>query len=222
MSDHGKTIQKNKFWRYLKPHKCQNKAAALLISLLFALAIMPLFLSGCSLLPKKSPDSLKHPNGPIRVGDFLEIKAPKGLTLLDNKDTLSAEGLYYASWTDGSRDSFEKSDGDAIDFYDAQLYLLAGEGTDHASAEKNYQTWLAAAEGNYDVQTKEMIACNGQDYTFLSYDCANKDNPYSRGVSAFCVSDHLAVCAELTCKKDYEKDLKELLTDFLNGCHYLE
>lgn len=106
------------------------------------------------------------------------------------------------------------------DLYDAQLYLLASETAGTDSAEKNYRTWLAAAEDNYEVHNKETITCNGQSYTLISYNCVSEDNPYDRGVSALGIHDNHAVCAELTCVKDYNEGLEKLLTEFLEGCHY--
>ena len=142
------------------------------------------------------------------------------LTLLDKKDALSADGMYYASWTAGSPKEFENSDGDTVDLYDAQLYLLLGESKTPEVAAESMENWLEAGRTNYDVSAEETITCNGQSYTLLSYNFTNEENPYSHGVSAFGVFENCAVCAELTCQEEYSEDLKEMLTAFLEGCSY--
>lgn len=142
------------------------------------------------------------------------------LTLSDYKDALSADGLYYASWSAGDSEPYENSDGDTVDLYDAQLYLLLGEFKNADAAQKNMDNWLKAGQTGYDVTDESAITCNGQSYTMITYQFTNKENPYSHGVSAFGVYKNLAVCVELTCREDYQEDLQEMLTGFLNSCTY--
>ncbi len=178
-----------------------------------------LFLSGCSHAPaqKKAAGS----DGSVMVGSALEVKnEDKRLTLLDNKDALAADGLYYATWTAGNSEPYENKDGDTVDLYDAQLYLLLGEAKSANDAQHDMDTWLAAAKENYEVEKEEAISCSGQDYTLLTYSCKSADTPYDRGVSAFCTNQNLAVCIELTCRASYSEDLGGMLTGFLNSCHY--
>lgn len=196
-------------------YKRKNKIITLSACLLLFLSLI-----GCSSQPTKTTDGQKWQEDWTQIGNFIGIDAPEQLTLLENKDALAADGLYYAAWVAGSSVPYENNDGDTIDLYDAQLYLLASEAVDEKSAEKNYQTWLASAEENYDILTKEDITCSGQTYTLITYNCVSKDNPYDRGVSAIGFFDTYAVCAELTCVKDYEEDLTTLLTEFLDNCHY--
>lgn len=186
----------------------------------FFFLCMCLFLTGCSQILTESTDSGKGADGRTKIGSIMEIDAPKTLTLLDNKGALAADGLYYATWAAGSPTPYENSDGDTVDLYDAQLYLLASESTDEAAAEKNYQTWLGAAEENYGIASKDEITCSGQSYTFITYQCTSEDTPYDHGVSAFGVCGVNTVCVELTCTENYTEDLTQILTDFLNGCHY--
>lgn len=154
------------------------------------------------------------------AGTGMGIDAPGELTLLDSKEALAADGLYYATWGAGNSVPYENSDGDSVDLYDAQLYLLVSETNTSKNAEKSCQTWLASAEDNYEVLTKEAITCNGQPYTVITYNCIGEDTPYDRGISALGACGATAVCAELTCTKDYGGDLMGLLTKFLDGCHY--
>lgn len=178
-----------------------------------------LFLSGCSFAPAQKQTVEK--DGSVLVGNTLEVRnKDRRLALLDNKDALAADGLYYATWTAGNCEPYENKDGDTVDLYDAQLYLLLGEAKSTSDAQHDMDTWLAAAKENYEVQEEETISYGGQDYTLLAYNCKSTDTPYDRGVSAFCTNENLAVCIELTCRAGYNEDLHSMLAGFLNSCHY--
>lgn len=183
-----------------------------------------LLLCGCaSSANTDTKENAAENAGCTAVGNTLEIRnASKRLTLLDNKDALAADGLYYAAWTIGESEPYENSDGDTVDLYDAQLYLLLGEAKNAENAQQDMGKWLAAARTNYEILNEEEISCSGQTYTLITYNCIGKDTPYARGVSAFCTSGSSALCAELTCRADFEDDLNAILTDFLNHCYWLE
>ena len=160
-------------------------------------------------------------SGFLKVGHSLVIQnTDNRLSLLDSKDVLSANGLYYAAWTIGSPEPYENSEGTVVDLYDAQIYLVLGEHKNSGEADKDMTKWLDAAKGNYEVLTEEEISCNGQVYCLLTYNCVNEDNPYERGVSAFAVCDSTAVCIELTCREGFEEDLRTILIPFLDNCTY--
>lgn len=178
-------------------------------------------LTGCSPDLSETAAAVQVDGDVIRVGTQLEIEKPDGsLSLLDNKEALAADGLYYAAWSMGDAAPYENSDGDTVDLYDAQLYLLLSECADSEDAQEARSSWLDAARQNYEVSKEEEITCNGQSYTCLHYKCVSEDNPYDRGVSAFAVSGKNAVCIELTCQEAFEGDLQSILTGFLDGCHY--
>ena len=178
-------------------------------------------LTGCSAPSSDSADTVTADSEYVTVGSSLTVhNADTRLTLLSNMDALSADGLYYASWTAGSSEPYENSDGDTVDLYDAQLYLLLGEFKSSESAQSNMDNWLTAGRTNYDVTDERSITCNGQSYTIVAYNFSNEENPYARGVSAFGVSNNLAICVELTCRENYREDLDQMLTGFLNNCSY--
>lgn len=180
-------------------------------------------LSGCSAMPSISESSVETEidSEYITIGSHLTApNTDSRLTLSDKKDALSADGLYYASWTAGTSEKYENSDGDTVDLYDAQLYLLLGESKTTEAAEETTENWLAAGQANYDVTAEETIVCNNQTYTLLSYRFTAEENPYSRGVSAFGVFENCSVCVELTCQEGYGEDLEKMLTAFLEGCSY--
>lgn len=179
-----------------------------------------LFVSGCSSSLNK--DASAENTGIVTIGHSLEVQnTDERLTLSDNKDALAADGLYYATWVLGDSVPYENSDGETVDLYDAQLYLLLGESKNNESAQTNMKTWLAAAEANYVILDDKEVTCNEQTYHIIAYNCKEGNSPYAHGVSAFSVSNSAAVCIELTCRENYEENLETILTDFLNRCSYL-
>lgn len=159
--------------------------------------------------------------GNLSVGTVLTVSKPDDrLKLLESKTALAAQGMYYATWVAGYPEPYENSDGESVDLYDAQLYLLLEEAGSAGKAAEDMETWLEDARDNYEVSQEEQISCNGQDYTMITYTCKDPDSPYDRGVSAFGTAGENAVCIELTCVEDYEDDLRDMLTGFLECCTY--
>ena len=182
------------------------------------LCFLPFF-AGCS-FSSASGDRTAE-DGTVLVGHTLEVRNNDDrLTLIDNKDALAADGLYYAAWAAGNCEPYENRDGDTVDLYDAQLYLLLGEAKSTEDAQHDMDAWLAAAKENYEVQKKDAVSCGGNTYTLLTYQCKSADTPYDRGVSAFYTDQNIAVCNELTCSTDYTEDLYFMLTNFLSNCSY--
>lgn len=194
------------------------------IKCLCALLCLSLTLTGCSLYPSltEEPDNTWEESGYVTVGSHLTVNnGHSGLVLLNNKDVLApSEGLYYASWVKGDARPYENSDGDTLDLYDAQIYLLLGEFTDNEHARSNMESWLSTARSNYEILSEKDIDCNGQDYTLITYNCINEENPYDVGASAFGVYHQTAVCVELTCLEGFEEEPKSMLTEFLENCDY--
>lgn len=182
---------------------------------------MALFLTGCASLTQNDVEDTWEESGVVTVGKTLTVqKADDRWKLLNNIDTLTAEGLYYAAWTIGEARTYEDSEGDELNLYDAQLYLLLGEFSDDASAEENMDKWLDIAKTNYEILSEEEISRNGQSYLLITYNCVSEDNPYANGASAFGIRQEYAVCVELTCEENFDEDAKALLIDFLDNCHY--
>ncbi|MDE7185717.1 MAG: hypothetical protein K2O40_14940 [Lachnospiraceae bacterium] len=191
----------------------------------FALCLFCLFMTvtGCS---HTSPALEKEPienTAFLAVGRHLEINNTNdSLILYDYKEALAGDGLYYASWRIGDAVPYENSEGDTVDLYDAQLYLLLGEFTSSINAQSSMDEWLEKAESNYEISAEEEIVCNEQAYRMITYTFPNETNPYARGVSAFGVYENSVVCIELTCQKDFAGDLKAIITGFLENCTYIK
>lgn len=187
---------------------------------LLIFACLVLILTGCNSAPKTTTDNQEWKDDWTNIGRNIGIDVPDELTLLDNKETLAADGLYYATWTDGNSTPYENSEGEMIDLYDAQLYFLAKESSSEEAAIETCNSWISTAEKNYEIISRYTKTCNGHSYTLITYRCIGEDTPYARGVSAFGTSGVNTICAEFTCLEHYEKDLEPILTKLLNGCHY--
>lgn len=183
---------------------------------LFLILCATALLCGCS---KPAPEEPYVPeDGIARLGSRITVEPFDQLTLLEVNDSLSKKGLYYATWKDGEASSYENRQGDTVDLYDAQLTFLASEAVDELEAKENYNFWISTAEENYDVYETETITCNEQEYTLMSYNRNDEDSPHPHGMSAFAINGKTGVCIEFTCSEDYNKDLKPILTDFLEHC----
>lgn len=171
--------------------------------------------------PAEEAEDTWADSGFLKAGHHLTIQnADNQLSLLDSKDVLSANGLYYITWTIGDSQPYENSDGDTVDLYDAQLYLCLGEYKSDEEAVKNKTKWLEAGKGNYQVLAEEEIVRGGQTYSLITYNCISEENPYARGISAFGVYESTAVCLELTCQENFDQDLRPILLSFLDNCSY--
>ena len=155
-------------------------------------ACLILFLTSCTSTPKNAADGQKWQEEWTKIGTSIGIEVPDQLTLLEQKDTLAADGLYF----------------------------LTDEAESKEKAKKRYDVWLSAAKENYNVDTEKSVTLNGQTYTLITYSCTSKDNPYDHGISAFGICGTTTVCTEFTCLENYTQDLESLLTEFLNGCHF--
>ena len=93
------------------------------------LALAAVLCTGCGVKDEDlKSDPLVNADGTAPVGKTLVAPAPpEGFTLLDNKDILAANGLYYASWVSGDPQPYENSEGKTVDLYDAQLTLVVQE-----------------------------------------------------------------------------------------------
>ena len=191
------------------------------IQYILCLICVTLTLTGCSITSSLLEKEPVENTAFLKIGRNVEVtNTNEDLILYDYKEALAGDGLYYASWRIGDAEPYENSDGDTVDLYDAQLYLLLGEFTSSEKAQENRDSWLERGRSNYEISDEKEIVCNRQTYLMITYSLQNENNPYARGVSAFAVHDKLAVCAELTCQEDFPEDLETILTGFLENCAY--
>lgn len=178
-------------------------------------------LSGCSQYPDKAADGTPWNPEWTMLGSVLGVEEPgNGFSLLDNYSVLTGEDIYYAAWVAGEPGPYTNEDGEEVEVYDAQIYLLAAGCADETYAQQNQEDWIARQQETYTITETWTETRNGQEYTLLAYECGSETNPYERGVSAFTVYGTYAVSAELACQADFSGEEREILLQFLDGCHY--
>lgn len=186
------------------------------------MAVLCLLLTGCAQsAPEQAADGAVWNEDWTTIGGVLGVEEPgNDLVLQDNKDALSVTDMYLASWTIGEGSPYTNEDGDEVTLYPARLDVLVYGRKDADAAQQVLDEWTARQAETYDVAGSEDQTCSGQDYTVSTYTCKSETNPYSRGVSAFGVYQDYAISAELNCLDSFTEDETEILTDFLNACHY--
>lgn len=190
--------------------------------ILFLIAALCLTLAGCGagLPPEKAADGLDWSGDWVTVGSIVGVDTPEGLTPRENNEVLAANGMYYATWSIGEGEPFTNEDGDEVELYEAQIYLLLSGCKSVEEAENTLAQWQELAKQQYVVGETDTQTHNGQDYTVITYTFDSEDNPYARGASAFGLYRNYAVSAELTCREEFDGDAAELLAGFLENCHY--
>ena len=187
-----------------------------------ALALAAVLCTGCGVKDEDlKSDPLVNADGTAPVGKTLVAPAPpEGFTLLDNKDILAANGLYYASWVNGEPQPYENSEGKTVNLYDAQLTLVVQENKTEEKAASAVSGWQELAQQNYDISDTQTLTAGGQEYTVIQFAYQDESNPYAFGVAAFGQKGTSAIEWELSCQEGYTGDALAVLTEFLNGCTY--
>lgn len=182
-----------------------------------------LYLGGCARYPDRAADGTQWDKNWTMLGSALGVEEPgDGFALLDNSSVLTGDDLYYAAWAVGEPTPYTNEDGQEVDLYEAQLYLLLCGFADGEHAQQALEDWMAREQDTYTVIETRTETRNGRTYTLLIYTCGSETNPYSRGVSAFSVCGNYTVSAELACRESYTGQETEILLRFLGGCHYSE
>lgn len=197
-----------------------------LLYLLFPVALILALIAAGSLIdfsqyPSAAADGAAWDKSWEMMAKVVGIEAPgDGLTLLTNNSVLAGEDTYYASWTAGEPAPYTNADGDEVDLYPAQLYVLLYGCADRAAAESACADFLAREQETYTVQDQRTEEHNTQRYTVLDYTGGSADNPYGRGSSAFAVRGNYVLVAELLAQDSFDGDVSRMLSDFLDGVHY--
>ena len=154
----------------------------------------------------------------IMLGSKIGAEDPgSDFTLRDMK---GAKKMTFTAWSVGEAQSHTNAQGEEINVYDAQLVVLVVEAGSAESAQASVDEWLTLAGENYAVIDATQQTYNGQEFTVLTYDFASETSAYAHGASAFAVYDGCAISAEFACQDAYEGDPADILTDFLEHCHY--
>ena len=194
--------------------------------LLFPFALILALIAAGSLVdfsqyPSAAADGAAWDKNWEMMAKVVGIEAPGGgLTLLTNNSVLAGEDTYYASWTVGEPSPYTNADGDEVDLYPAQLYVLLYGCADQAAAESACAGFLAREQQTYTVHSQRTEEHNAQRYTVLDYTGGSAGNPYGRGSSAFAVRGNYVLVAELLAQDSFDGDVSRMLSAFLDGVHY--
>ena len=194
--------------------------------LLFPFALILVLIAAGSLVdfsqyPSAAADGAAWDKNWEMMAKVVGIEAPGGgLTLLTNNSVLAGEDTYYASWTAGEPAPYTNADGDEVDLYPAQLYVLLYGCADQAAAESACAGFLAREQQTYTVHSQRTEEHNAQRYTVLDYTGGSAGNPYGRGSSAFAVRGNYVLVAELLAQDSFDGDVSRMLSAFLDGVHY--
>ena len=188
---------------------------------LFALLLAGcICLAGCTPVPAVTTDGAGWDDDWITIGGIVGVDTPEGIDPRENNDTLSIQGMYYATWSIGESEPYTNEDGDEAQLYDAQIYFLLAGYDAAEKAEASAAEWQSMANERYTVSQTLSQTCGGQDFTMLAYTFDSDTNPYAAGASAFGVYRNYAISVELSCREGFTGDPLEILTDFLDHCHY--
>ena len=176
-------------------------------------------LAGCAQAPTAAADGAAWSDDWITVG-IIGVDTPAGIDPQENSDAIALKGMYYATWSIGEAEPYTNEEGDEAQLYDAQIYLLLAGYDAAEKAEESAAEWQAMANDHYAVDRTLSAVCNGQDFTVLTYAFDSETNPYAGGASAFGVYGNYAVSVEISCRESFAGDPLEILTDFLEHCHY--
>lgn len=182
--------------------------------------LLAVCLSGCAAPPAADAEGISWSEDWVNVGNVMGVDTPDGLTPRENNDTLAARGMYYAAWSIGEGESYVNADGEDAEIYDAQIYLLLAGFSEVEKAEESATAWKSMAGERYLVEQELDENRGGVDFDVLTYEFISETNPYARGASAFGVYRNYAVSVELSCRESFSGDPLEVLTRFLESCHY--
>lgn len=187
--------------------------------LLTAICVVLACLTGCGArLPAAAVDGTPWSEDWTTLGQTLGVEAPgHGLTLRDNK---VAKNMCYAGWSIGEAQPYVNALGEETNLYDGQLVVLMMDSGTAEEAKASVEEWLALAADNYTAISTAQQTCNGQEFTVLTYAFPSDTSPFARGASAFTVFDTWAVSVEFACQDAFDENGTEILTDFLEHCHY--
>ena len=154
----------------------------------------------------------------IMLGSKIGAEAPGADFTL--RDVKGAKKMTFTAWSAGEARPYTNAQGEEGNVYDAQLVVLVVEAGTAEAAQATVDEWLSLAGETYTVDDTAQQVLGGLEFTVLTYTFASDTSAYARGASAFTVYDGCAVSAEFACQDGYEGDPAEILTGFLENCHY--
>ena len=183
------------------------------------LCVIPACLAACGAKgPTVTADGVPWDDNWIMVG--LNIGAENPGTDFTLRDVKGAKKMTFTAWSAGEAQPHTNAQGEESNVYDAQLVVLVVEAGTAEAAQANVDEWLSLSGDAYTVTNTAQQVLGGQEFTVLTYDFSSENSAYARGSSAFAVYGGCAISAEFACQDSYEGNPAEILTGFLENCHY--
>lgn len=181
--------------------------------------ILCLTLSACGAkVPEKTADGEAWGGDWTTIGAFLGVEPMEGWTVQRNEDVLAAEGTFYASWTKGQALSYTNENDDRITTYDAQIHLVVMELDTPEDAEQTAAQWQSLARERYP----DMKESTDGSFRITTNSFPAGSGPASNGASATGIRGSRAIRVDVAVLADFPEEAADVLTDFLEHCHYAQ
>lgn len=181
------------------------------------LLIICLALAGCGVRPpEKTADGRPWNPDWVTIGSVMGVSLPEEWVMQRSEDVLAAEGTFYTVWSKGEAHTEINAEGTEITAYDAQIHVIAMKAESSAQAQELTGQWQQLAEERYTMTEAVTEDYAGQTYTVTTYPIV----PASQGASASAVRGDWAVRIDVITMDSFEQSPSEVLTEFLNNCHY--
>lgn len=181
--------------------------------------ILCLTLSACGAkVPEKTADGEAWGGDWTTIGAFLGVEPMEGWTVQRNEDVLAAEGTFYTSWTRGEAISYTSENGDEVTTYDAQIHLVVMELDTPEDAEQTAAQWQSLARERYP----DMKESTDGSFQITTYSFPAGSGPASNGASATGIRGSRAIRVDVAVLADFPEEAMDVLTDFLEHCHYAQ
>lgn len=181
--------------------------------------ILCLTLSACGAkVPEKTADGEAWGGDWTTIGAFLGVEPMEGWTVQRNEDVLAAEGTFYTSWTRGEAISYTSENGDEVTTYDAQIHLVVMELDTPEDAEQTAAQWQSLARERYP----DMEESTDGSFQITTYSFPAGSGPASNGASATGIRGSRAIRVDVAVLADFPEEAMDVLTDFLEHCHYAQ
>lgn len=181
--------------------------------------ILCLTLSACGAkVPEKTADGEAWGGDWTTIGAFLGVEPMEGWTVQRNEDVLAAEGTFYTSWTRGEAISYTSENGDEVTTYDAQIHLVVMELDTPEDAEQTAAQWQSLARERYP----DMKESTDGSFQITTYSFPAGSGPASNGASATGIRGSRTIRVDVAVLADFPEEAMDVLTDFLEHCHYAQ
>lgn len=181
--------------------------------------ILCLTLSACGAkVPEKTADGEAWGGDWTTIGAFLGVEPMEGWTVQRNEDVLAAEGTFYTSWTRGEAISYTNENCDEATTYDAQIHLVVMELDTPEDAEQTAAQWQSLARERYS----NMEESTDGSFQITTYSFPAGSGSASNGASATGIRGSRAIRVDVAVLADFPEEAMDVLTDFLEHCHYAQ